>query len=250
MPEPHPRATSNRILSALTQTDFQLLEPRLETIDLPVRKQLEKAKKRVEHVYFMESGMASVVADGGRKLEVGIVGREGMTGLSVVLTSRDPAPHETFIQIAGKGMRIVADDLRDAIGTSVPLHHAMLRYANAFMIQTTETAIANGRGKAEQRLARWLLMVDDRIDGSELPLTHEFLAIMLGVQRPGVTLALQDLERTGLISHRRSFISIVDRKGLEEFAAAYLFPLEGILAEHRYRSFSTCSRLPTAPWSF
>ena len=98
---------------------------------------------------------------------------------------------------------------------SVPLHHVLLAYVHSFMMQTTQTALANGRSKIEERLARWLLMANDRVDGNELPLTHEFLAVMLGVRRSGVTVALQELERKGLIAHRRSVITIVDREGLE-----------------------------------
>src|SRR5439155_21206132 len=100
-----------------------------------------------------------------------------------------------YVQVAGKGRRISAANLRKATAISSTLHGAMLRYANAFLMQTTSTALANGRSKIEERLARWLLMADDRIDGNELPLTHEFLGFMLGTQRPGVTIALQQLER-------------------------------------------------------
>jgi CRP-like cAMP-binding protein len=229
MPNPISRSTTrNHILSRLTRADFGLLQPHLEAVDLPVRKPLEARKKRVEQVYFVESGFASVVANGQRNIEVGIIGREGMSGLSVVMGSNERAPHETYIQSAGNGLRIAAGDLRRAIGASVALHHALLRYAHAFMIQTTQTALANGRSKIEERLARWLLMADDRMDGNDLALTHEFLAIMLGVQRSGVTLALQELERAGLIAHRRGVITILQRKALEESSnGAYVPPSNG-----------------------
>ncbi len=210
---PHP--SSNHILSRLSRADYRLLEPHLEAIDLPVRWQLEERNKRVEHVYFPESGFASVVANGERNIEVGIIGREGMSGLSVVLGSDDRPANETFIQSAGNGQRIAAGALRDAIGASVSLHQVMLRYAHTFLVQTSQTALANGRSKIEERLARWLLMAADRVEG-ELALTHEFLAIMLGVRRSGVTTALQELERSALIAHRRGFVTILDREGLEE----------------------------------
>jgi CRP-like cAMP-binding protein len=106
--------------------------------------------------------------------------------------------------------------LREADERSMILHRAMLRYAHAFLLQTTTTALANGRSKIEERAARWLLMADDRIDGDDLPLTHEFLGLMLGTHRPGVTIALQALEKAGLIATRRSHITIIDRKGLEK----------------------------------
>jgi CRP-like cAMP-binding protein len=216
----------NRILSRLSRQDFALLEPLLEPVDLPVRKTLEARKKRIEHVYFIESGFASVVADGtGRpSIEVGIIGREGMTGLAILLGS-DRAQHETYVQAAGSGLRMGAKELRHAIDRSTTLHRAMLLYVHAFLLQTTTTALANGRSKIEERLARWLLMADDRIDGKELPLTHEFLGLMLGTHRPGVTVALQALERAGLITTRRSLITIVDRKSLEKSSnGTYIAP--------------------------
>jgi CRP-like cAMP-binding protein len=208
---------SNRILSRLSRQEFALLEPHLEAVDLPVRKTLEARRKRIDQVYFIESGFASVVANGTNKpsIEVGIIGREGMTGLAIVM-GHDRAQHDTYIQVAGHGLRISAAKLREADERSMILHRAMLRYAHAFLLQTTTTALANGRSKIEERAARWLLMADDRIDGDDLPLTHEFLSLMLGTHRPGVTIALQALEKAGLITTRRSHITIIDRKGLEK----------------------------------
>jgi CRP-like cAMP-binding protein len=218
----------NRILSRLSRADFRLLEPHLQRMELPVRTLLQARNKRVDQVYFMESGFASVVANGGHDIEIGIIGREGMTGLSVVMDINDRAPHETYIQHAGSGQRMAADNLRAAIGASIALHRVLLHYAHAFMVQTTQTALANGRSKIEERLARWLLMADDRIDGGELRLTHEFLGIMLGVQRPGVTIALQELERSGLIAHRRGVISILDRDALQKNSnGTYFTPNDG-----------------------
>jgi CRP-like cAMP-binding protein len=208
---------SNRILSRLSRQEFALLEPHLEAVDLPVRKTLEARRKRIDQVYFIESGFASVVANGTNKpsIEVGIIGREGMTGLAIVM-GQDRAQHDTYIQVAGHGLRISAAKLREADERSMILHRATLRYAHAFLLQTTTTALANGRSKIEERAARWLLMADDRIDGDDLPLTHEFLGLMLGTHRPGVTIALQALEKAGLITTRRSHITIIDRKGLEK----------------------------------
>ena len=208
--------SSNRVLSRLSRKDFALLEPHLEAVDLPVRKQLAARNKRVQHVYFPESGFASVVADGGRAIELGIIGREGMTGMSVVMQNDDRAPHETYMQLAGHGQRVEAERLREAIDASRTLHRVMLNVAHAFMVQMAQTALANGRSKVEERLARWLLMADDRVDGNELRLTQEFLGIMLGVQRPGVTVAMQGLERLGLIAHKRGMITILNRAALQK----------------------------------
>jgi CRP-like cAMP-binding protein len=214
---PSHSTTSNRILSRLSREDFASLEPHLEAVALPVRKQLENSRKRIDQVYFIEAGFASVVANGSNKpsIEVGIIGREGMTGLAVLLGD-ERASHATYIQVAGKGLRISAAKLREADERSPTLHRAMLRYANAFLLQTTTTALANGRSKINERLARWLLMAADRVDGKELPLTHEFLGLMLGTYRPGVTKAVQALEKEGLIAPRRGGITILDRKGLEK----------------------------------
>ena len=214
MPKKVPPAR-NRVLARLTAGDQALLQPHLAPVDLPLLKTLETRSRRIDTVYFIDHGFASVVANGPGKhdIEVGIIGREGMTGLAVVL-GRDRAQHTSYIQMAGAGQRISATKLRQAMAQSASLHQAFLHCAHAFLIQTSETAIANGRSKNEARLARWLLMGHDRIDGRELPLTHNLLAIMLGVQRPNVSVVVKALERQGLIRAGRQVITILDRKGL------------------------------------
>jgi CRP-like cAMP-binding protein len=209
--------SSNHILSRLSAADLALLEPHLKPVDLPVHRPLEDRNKRIDHVYFIEAGFASVVANGSGKpsIEVGIIGREGMTGLAIVM-GQQQAPHDIYVQAAGKGQQIRAAKLREADERSNTLHRAMLHYAHAYLLQTTATALANGRSKIEERLARWLLMADDRIDGDQLPLTQEFLSLMLGVRRSGVTTALQALERKRLIARKRGNILILNRKGLEK----------------------------------
>ena len=218
--------SSNRILAGLARQDFALIKPHLEPVDLPVRKVLETRRKRIDHVYFVESGFASVVANGSDKpsIEVGIIGREGMTGLAIVLGG-DRAQHATYIQVAGKGQRMSAARLREVDEQSPAFHRAMLRYARAFLAQTTTTALANGRSKIEERLARWLLMAHDRL-GGELNLTHEFLGLMLGTHRPGVTLALQALEKAGLIATRRGRVTILDRKALQRSSNGTYVPYD------------------------
>ena len=191
----------------LARADARLLESYLEAVDLPVRKQLQARNRRVERIYSSDSGIASVVANHDVPIEVGMIDRDGMTGITVLLGNDERAQHETYMQIGGKGRCLPAERLREAIAKSSALHQLLLRYVQVFLRQTTETALANGRGKIEERLARWLLMAHDRVDGDELKLTHEFLAVMLGVRRSGITTALQELERKGLIAHRRSFVS-------------------------------------------
>jgi CRP-like cAMP-binding protein len=207
--------TQNQILAALSPEDFALLEPHLEPVALDVRQVLEPANKPIKHNYFLEQGLASVIAIGknGNRLEVGIIGREGMTGLPVII-GNDRSPNETFIQVQGSGSRIASGDLRDGIQKSRSLHVVLLHFVHAFMIQTAHTALSNGTATVEERLARWLLMAQDRLGGDEVPLTHEFLSLMLGVRRAGVTVALNQLERKGFIRLSRGRIQIVDRRGL------------------------------------
>ncbi len=217
MPE-HPChiITANRILARLSAADYGLLRPHLEPMDLPLRRKLEVCNQPIEYSYFLDSGVASVVGNGTgeRGIEVGLIGREGMTGLAIVMAV-DRAPHETYMQLGGTGQRVAVAELRQAMAHSVSLHRAFLHYAHGFFVQTARTAMANGRSKIEERLARWLLLAQDRVDGNELALTHDLLATMLGVRRPGVTVALNLLEGSGLIRANRGVVSIVDREGLE-----------------------------------
>ena len=226
---------ANRILSSLPHKQLSMLRPHLSAVDLPIRKQLECRNKRIEHVYFIEQGLASVVAYGppNRTIEVGIIGREGMTGMAVVL-GEERSPHETFMQVAGAGQRIRADRLREAMHRNASLHRTLLHYAYAFHIQTTQTSLANGRSKIEERLARWLLVADDRIGGGELKLTHEFLSIMLGVGRAGVTVATQSLEDAGLIANKRGRITILDKPGLIVASAGTYVDAEGCVGVELY----------------
>lgn len=192
-----------------------MLEPYLEPVDLPIRHFLERRNRPIEKVCFIERGFVSVVANRAeRSIEVGLIGSEGMTGVAVILGT-DRSVNDTYVQSAGAGQSMPAKNLRQAIRQSASLHRVMLLYAFSYMTQTAQTAAANGRSNIEQRLARWLLMAHDRIDGNELQLTHEFLAMMLGVRRPGVTVALNLLEKQALIRTGRGVIVLLDRKGLE-----------------------------------
>ena len=220
MADKAPRARSaNRLLAHLSAKDLGLLQPHLVPVDLPVRKPLESRNKPIESIYFVERGIVSVVANGvgNRSIEVGIIGIEGMTGLAVIMGA-DRSANETYVQVAGHGLEMSAAELRRAIDQSATLHRSLLLYGHAFVTQTAQTALANGRSKIEERLARWLLMAHDRMEGNELPLTHEFLATMLGVRRPGVTVALNLLEHQGLIQAQRGVLTVVDRVGLEEIS--------------------------------
>jgi CRP-like cAMP-binding protein len=203
----------------LAPADLALLKPDLESIELPLRRQLESRGRPIEHIYFLDSGLGSMVVSAGanHNIEVGIVGREGMTGLPVLLGT-DRSVHETFIQTAGNGRRIPTVHLHAAIERSPNLRRSLLQYANTLFAQMAYTALANGRYKIEERLARWLLMADDRADGSTVHLTHEFLALMLGARRAGVTAALGDFQKRGILRAVRGSITIQNRGALEEAA--------------------------------
>ena len=207
----------NRLLNSLSPSDLVLLRSTLKPVDLPIEAVLEKPNEPIEWVYFFESGIASVVAGEGTRIEVGLIGREGMSGLSIVMGD-DRSVNSTFMQGGGAGFRIGAREFGRALHKSKTLRLCLLRYAQVFSTQVTQTAVANGRAKLEARLARWLLMAHDRFSHEAFPFTHRFLALMLGVRRPGVTVALHFLEGYGLIKATRGLISVIDRKGLQAHA--------------------------------
>lgn len=179
--------SNNHLLSALSASDFGLLKEGLTLVQLELRKMLEPSNTPIKHVYFPERGIVSVVAEDtrGRQSEVGLIGCEGMTGVHIVMGG-DRSPHLSYVQAAGQGLRASADDIREAMRASGSLRENFLRFGQAFMTQTAHTAVANGRATIEERLARWILMAQDRVDGNDLMLTHEFLALMLNVRRAGV----------------------------------------------------------------
>jgi CRP-like cAMP-binding protein len=218
MQPPQQISIGNRLLASLSSEDIATLQPHLEPVPLAVRQVLIEPNTAIEHIYFPEAGMASVTNNSsGGKIEVGVVGREGMVGLPIVL-GIDQTPYEHFMQIAGHGWRIAVPDLEQAMAQSSSLHRQLLRYAQASHVQVSETAFANANSDVEARLARWLLMCHDRVEGGDIPLTHEFIAMMLGVRRPGVTVALHVLEGMQVIRAKRGVVTVLDREKLEELA--------------------------------
>lgn len=224
--------TANILLSLLIEGDAELLAPHLVTITLTHRQTLIQADVDIEHVYFLDDGVASIVTlfEDGDEAEVGIVGCEGMIGTGVLLGATQ-TPYRVYMQIDGTSARRISvralDDARQQSATLTPL---LLRYAQASVIQTGHTAAVNAHFGILQRLARWLLMCHDRSDGDSVKVTHEMLSIMLGVRRPGVTEAMTKLEVLGFIRGSRGRVDIIDRITLEQFAgSAY-----GI-AESQYR---------------
>ena len=205
----------NRLLAVLSHADRDLLAPRLEGIELDPRQILEVPSDPISHVYFVESGLVSVVGttQPDHRIEVGMVGYEGMTGLCIVLGD-DRSANETVVQSAGSAMRLPTEALRELMKASRSLTSTLLRYVNVFMVQGSQTALANGRGRLDERLARWLLMWHDRVLADELIITHEFLAVLLGVRRQGVTVALHELAGKGLIRSPPSHVRVLARDAL------------------------------------
>jgi len=208
-------ASPNRLLNFMSVADRKLLAPNLNRVVMERRHSIEKPNQAIEKVYFPEDGIASVVGDSKSmgQIEVGIIGKEGMTGLMVVL-GNDRSPLETFCQVPGSAVVIGSEKLRRAMNKSSTLRPLLSRYVQVFMIQTSQTALANAASLLTQRLARWLLMCEDRLTSKFIPLTHEFLSMMLGVQRSGVTIAMGELESQGFILLKRGAITILDRPAL------------------------------------
>jgi CRP-like cAMP-binding protein len=214
-----PPTFRNVLLGSLPAADIAALGPELEPITLARRQVLELPASAISAVVFPESGIVSVMARAphDHRIEVGLVGFDGMTGFGAVLGD-ELAINESIVQVPGRGWRLGAVALLGLMRERPGLSTLLLRYVHAFMAQTTQTALANGRSKLEERLARWLLMSHDRFDSNELGITHDFLAQMLGVRRASVTIALQVLESKRLIRARRSHITILDRTGLRREA--------------------------------
>lgn len=180
---------------------------------------LEECDQAIGHVFFPNTGIGSVMAftPHGDRVEAGIFGREGMSGTALSMGA-DRTPLKTVMQVSGDGLRIEVGAFRRAIEQSRSLHNLLLRYGQTLAIQTAYTALTNVTHPVEVRLARWLLMAHDRVDGDELALTHDYMAVMLAVRRPSVTTALHVLEGNRLIRGTRGVVTVRDRAALEEFA--------------------------------
>lgn len=217
-----PIRCANHLLHQLSDEDAGLLRPAFEPMQLDVGRVLYAPGQPVRHVYFVESGLVSIVGanKGRRRMEVGMVGFEGMTSLETVLGG-SLAAHEALVQASGTALRLSSATLRDAIRQSRSLQEMLLRFAHAFMVQSSHAAIAAGCARIDERLSRGLLMWHDRIRNAELFVTHEFLALLMGVRRQGVTVALHELEGKGLIRSVRNRVSIIDRAGLERTANGF-----------------------------
>jgi len=186
---------------------------------LEYRRPLYDADQPVEFVHFIESGVGSLVLTlaNGQAAEAGTIGNEGFVGLPVLLGD-DRAPTSVYIQVPGAGLRMRAQTFRDELERSAPMRAAMLRYAHAFFNQVAQSAACANFHSLGQRCCRWLLMTQDRMQSDEFLLTQEFLAMMLGVRRAGVSGAAGALQQAGLIRYKRGQVTIIDRRGLEDRA--------------------------------
>jgi CRP-like cAMP-binding protein len=213
------KPVGNKILLSTSDSDYNSLRPHLEYVSLPDHLAIHEAGGRLKFAYFPNRGLISlvVVMKDGRTAEAGIVGNEGFTGTSAAVgLSRSPL--QAVVQITGDGFRVKVGALQNTLESTPHLQLILSRYAVVRGMQVAQTAACNRLHDIEQRLARWLLMTQDRVDSGSLPITHDFLATMLGTDRPTVSLAAGILQKKNLIEYTRGAVKIVNRKKLEKSA--------------------------------
>jgi CRP-like cAMP-binding protein len=209
----------NRVLASLSPSSFGQLAPHLTRVSLARRSVLQDHFHRIDHVHFIERGVASLYArtrDDG-PVEVAMVGPFGFVGVAAILGNAR-SPHRCLMQVEGEALRIAVPDLLDAMHASPAIRHHLLTYVHALLVQNAQTALCNGRHDVAQRLCRWLLLAADRLDDTVIPITHDMLSMNLGVRRAGVTSLLGQLQRSGAIAIGRASCEIVDRPALERRA--------------------------------
>lgn len=206
----------NHLLAALPEAEWLRWDPQLELTDLPLGKVLYESGGPMPYVYFPTSAIVSLlyVLESGASAEIAVVGYEGVVGVSIFMGGGS-TPSRAVVQSAGTGYRLRADAVKDEFGRAGPVMHLMLRYTLALITQMSQTAVCNRHHSLDEQLCRWLLLSLDRLRGSELAMTQELIANMLGVRREGVTEAAMKLQRAGLISYSRGRITVLDRPGLE-----------------------------------
>jgi CRP-like cAMP-binding protein len=209
-------APANRLLGLLSRSDYERIRPHLHFDTMDYKKPLYDAGETIDFVWFIETGVASLVSTmiNGDAAEVGTIGNEGMVGLPLLLDDHI-APTSVYVQVPGTGFRMSARHFCDELAQSESMRKTMHHYAHAFFNQVAQSAACNQFHNIEQRCCRWLLMTHDRMYADQFSLTQEFLAMMLGVQRPGVTVAAGALQKAGFIHYTRGVVTIRDRRGLE-----------------------------------
>jgi CRP-like cAMP-binding protein len=207
---------ANKILANLPEDEFEQIRPQLRAVSFPIGEILYMPEQKIEHAYFVEGGIVSLLAalEDGSTVEAGVIGPEGVAGISVVLGANS-TPNQALTQSDVEALRISTADLVTEFRKNGKLHDALLRFIHTMFTQVTQTAACNRLHTLDQRLARWLLLTHDRVNGNQFTLTQEFLSRMLGVRRAGVTVAANDLRHSGMIDYHRGDIVIVNRQGLE-----------------------------------
>ena len=207
---------ANKILAALPDEEFAQLQPKLREATFKLGEIVYRAEEPIDYVYFINRGIVSWLAtlEDGNTVEAGVIGNEGLAGVSVLLGARS-TPNQALTQAEVHGLRISSRDLTDEFRKNGQLNRMILRFVHSMFTQVAQTAACNRLHTLDQRLARWLLMTHDRTDGEEFPLTQDFLSRMLGVRRAGVSVAANSLRQNGLIDYHRGDIRILDRDGVE-----------------------------------
>jgi CRP-like cAMP-binding protein len=210
---------ANVILLSIPEEEFDAIRPHLQFLSLPQRLSLQEANRKLEEVYFLNRGMVSLVftTRTGESVEVGVVGNEGFTPIPIAAGLRR-SPHSAVMQIGGEGFKVKVDELDTVLKSSPALHNKLNRYAAVHGLQVAQTAGCNRLHDIEQRLSRWLLLAQDRVGSGLLRITHDFLAMMLGTDRPSVSLAAGGLQKKRIIEYTRGSVKILNRKKLESSA--------------------------------
>ncbi len=207
----------NQLLAALPDTEWLRWEPLLEWSDMPLGHVMYESGRTLGHVYFPTTAIVSLlyVMEDGASAEIAVVGNEGLVGISLFMGG-ESTPSRAVVQSAGGGWRLSASAVKREFERPGPVMHLLLRYTQALITQMSQTAVCNRHHSLDQQLCRWLLLSLDRLDGSELVMTQELIANMLGVRREGVTEAALELQKLGLIRYARGRITVLDRPGLEQ----------------------------------
>ena len=226
MAQPQQETVRNRLLKALAPDDFARLAPHLEAQPIKLREVLISPHEPISHACFIEDGLCSIISHTAEgRIEIGTVGYEGFCGTALLLGT-DRTPHASLVQGEGLVLRMPAAAFRAALAESASLRGVLGRYVQSLIVQVGQTVYANTDLNIEGRLARWILMIHDRLQRDEMPLTHEFMALMLGVRRPGVTTAVHILEGAGMIRATRGRVRVLDRERLMEMSGDTYGPAE------------------------
>ena len=211
-----PTQSANALLASMPPDEWARIEPYLETVDLPLGKVLYESGATMSHVYFPTTAIVSLlyVMEDGASAEIAVVGNDGIVGIALFMGG-ETTPSRAVVQSAGQCYRLGAPRIKEEFNRSGPVMHLLLRYTQALITQMAQTAVCNRHHSLDQQLCRWLLLSLDRLSGSELVMTQELIANMLGVRREGVTEAALKLARLGLIRYARGHITVLDRPALE-----------------------------------